>query len=288
MKISYQIRRLAVLARLGLPWNELPESLLTPTLAHWLTAARASQQPAPILERLADYVEQSDRLRRRLRLAMAYPRLLLLLLVILLAGTAVLVAPTLVDMARTADRSWNGAKTAGLALTAVLLGGLALAARRKMQDTPENRQRLGQRMRDQSEQILWCVSLSHLLESGQDLPWSLEAAARGLQNPQSRAQALALVGQVQAGSDLAEALATTGWDPLITWAARAGQEHGQLPRALAEAGETLESELQNGLRRALAWLQPLALLISGALVLATLLLFWMFYWYYSVRLASPA
>lgn len=136
---------------------------------------------------------------------------------------------------------------------------------------------LGAGRRAQLEQVLWCGNLAQLLELEMDLPSAARWAALPVRDPGLRAQAEAVEKLLLEGSSLGQAIHKNGWDPLISWAASAGEQHQTLAGALQEAANTLEASLEEDISQTLAWLQPAALALVGGLMLVTLASFWLDY-----------
>jgi len=101
---------------------------------------------------------------------------------------------------------------------------------------------------------------------------ALQAAAETLSNRAMRADAMEALVQVREGAPLASALSTKKRFPgLLAMFARLGEQTGQLPEMLARAARQLGTEVQ---RRAMAMatiLEPLLIVVMGALVMLIVL-----------------
>ncbi|MFN8608038.1 MAG: type II secretion system F family protein [Vulcanimicrobiota bacterium] len=261
--LSQQIRRLAALAQSGQSWDESVPSELSGQYRAWLEAAQGSSQPHLLLYRLAAYCDEMQRLRTEAGRLLSYPRLVLLYLGLLLVGLLVTV--------------WmlGSAWTTSLALAGVL--ALSLLAYYSTRNQELAWSWLGQRGRGRFEQLLWCSHLAQMLEIDMDLPQACHWAARAVLEPEVRRQAESLEQRVLSGDSLAQALQGCDWDPLIAWAADAASDHQALAGALGQASATLEENLKEDIARTLAWLQPAALAMVGALILVTMVIFWLNY-----------
>lgn len=262
--MAQQIRSLAALAQSGQPWDDssLPLPLATQYQA-WLEAAQGSTQPHLLLQRLANYCDEMQRLRSEAGRLLSYPRLVLVYLALLLlglgAGMQVLHSPALIKLAL------------------AFLFGLTLWAYLSTRNQDLAWSWLGQKGRSRFEQLLWCSHLAQMLDLEMDLPRACHWAAKAVSDRMVRQQAEALENRLLAGDSLAQALRSCQWDPLIGWAAEAAADHLALPKALADTSRTLEENLKEDISRTLAWLQPAALGLVGLLILATMAVFWLNY-----------
>jgi type II secretory pathway component PulF len=260
--LPQQLRRLAALASNGQAWSELPPEL-SAEYQGWLEAARHSNHPEPLLLRLAAYCQSVQSLRSAVARSLLYPRLVLL-------GLCLVILGLLASLAYLQANS----------LSCLLLLGLLVISALAFQQTRGAdwvRAWLGSRRQANLEQVLWCGNLAHLLDQQLDLPRACGWAALAVRHPRVKAQALALEENLRAGSSLGQSLERYDWDPLIGWAASAGEEHQTLAAALHEAARVLETNLREEMGSTLAWLQPAALALIGGLVMLTLAVFWLNY-----------
>lgn len=259
-----QIRRLAVLARTGQPWDETMPGRISQEYRGWLEVAQHSARPYLVLSRLANYCEEAELLRLRVSHALVYPRLVLLGLLFHLVALAILVQWI-------APGSW-------LPLALLSVGIVSAWSRHRMAGNARLAWGwVGSRMRSRVDQVLWCANLSHLLAMELDLPTAVGWAARATRDPLTRAQAAALEEPLRCGSTLSQVLQGGNWDPLLGWAAESGERHAALPHALREAAQCLEDNLRDEMALVMAWLQPATLAVAGSLVMVTMVLFWLSY-----------
>lgn len=259
LRLSEKIRRLAALAQTGQPWDE---PLLAGEYQAWLEVAQSSSQPHVLLQRLARYCDEVERLRTEAGRLLSYPRLVLVYLALLSLGLLWMVPGV-----------------------AVLLG-LTLGAFFWSRDPELAWRWLGRRGRARFEQVLWCGHLAQLLELGMDLPRACHWAARGVREASLRLQAEGLEERLLAGDTLAVALQPGDWEPLIVWAAEAARDHEALPGALSSTSRALEEDLREDISATLAWLQPVALSLVAVLILATMAVFWLNYQAISLQAAG--
>ncbi|MBT9586142.1 type II secretion system F family protein [bacterium] len=281
-RLSHELQRLAVLCQTGQPWQELSEQYRTPALSAWIEAARQTPEPQKMLRNLAGHCLLSERLRNQARLALLYPRLLVLILALLLVMLA-WTTPQLAEQIMQMDgrhvppgMSWMLAWPARLLASVVILaGGLWIYA------GGSQSRRLGSwlslRMRGRAEQALWCNCLRHFLAAGLDLPSALKVAAEGLEHPELGRQAQALSQGVSAGSSLSSLLENSCFDFMVVAGVQAGEDREDLASALADTCETMNAQLQQEIENLVSMIQPSAMVLVGLIVLLVQLAFWLSY-----------
>lgn len=252
--LPQRLRRLAALARAGQAWSDLPPEL-SAEYQGWLEAAQQSNHPERLLLRLAAHCETTENLRQEVLRSLLYPRLVLVGLGLLVIGLSF--------------AFWSP-----LLVVVLVLCGFAYWTSGRYEQVWSW---LGGRRRAYLEQVLWCGNLAQLLELEMDLPTACKWASLPIRDAEVRAQAVALEKPLLEGSSLAEAIRNHGWNPLISWAASAGEQHQTLAGALREAANILETQLEEEMSATLAWLQPAALALVGSLMLVTIASFWLHY-----------
>lgn len=114
-------------------------------------------------------------------------------------------------------------------------------------------------------------TLSTLLTGGIPLVPSLGVAAGATASPVLRHTILTAAQRVSEGQSLHTALARTGVvPPLVTEMIEVGEGTGALPQMLNSVAEFYEDELNTRLATLLALIEPLLLLVTGAVVLVIL------------------
>lgn len=239
-----------------------------------------------ILDRLADHLDAGAALRRRLLAALAYPALLLLVALLVVAGLMLYVVPEVTAVFLRSGQALPWATRALLAISAGLgaalwwllpalaLGAAALAARWRAPVFVAWRHRLWLR-------LPWLRGLLHGREAGAYLRTlallggaamplldAMRLAAETVGNVHLRADLALAATRVREGAALSRALAQCGWfPPLALRLIGSGERAGRLDAMLGEAAAQLDRALDATLSVLLAMLAPLVILLVGALVL---------------------
>ena len=239
-----------------------------------------------VLARLAEYAERRDALRRRVLAALAYPALLSLVAVAVVAGLMVYVVPNVIQVFAQFDRDlpWVTRVLIGVSdllrgygvwlLLAVLaaLAGFLLALR-----DPRLRGRwqalllrlpvVGRLLRA-LDTARFARTLALLTASAVPLLEALQIAAQVVERIPLR-QALARVAvRVREGQGFASALAETRqFPPVVVRLAASGERAGRLDAMLFEAADFQERELDTALAVSTSVLGPGVIVLVGGMVL---------------------
>lgn len=239
-----------------------------------------------VLLRLADHLESRDALRRRLVGALAYPVLLLLVALAVVAGllwfvvpevTGVFVRsgqalpwPTRVLMALTGALRSHGWWL--LPLLAVVAATLVALWRRQANALARDglllRLPFLGRLLVALDTARFARTLAMLGASAVPLLEALGLATATVQNTVLREALAGVAGRVREGASLAQALAATGRFPTVAVRLVAsGERAGRLDAMLDEAAAQLERELDTVMAVATAALGPAVILGVGGVVL---------------------
>jgi general secretion pathway protein F len=240
-----------------------------------------------VLDRLATFLEEQQKIRESVTTALIYPALVLLLaltigttvlgvmvprVATMLEGTSVQL-PALTVFMTGASRFFT---LAALPVLAALLGGWALFRRRLAAD-PGFRVRVDRfllglplwgRAYTALVNLRFARTLAMLLKAGVDLVDGLALSARATGSPWVVNLAEESVASVRHGTSLADAL--RGMPPLSAslppWV-EAGESSGNLEGMLACAADRCQQQWERIVRRFLAALEPVLVLVIGAFVL---------------------
>jgi type II secretory pathway component PulF len=243
--------------------------------ARMLEAAETSPRPLALLENLSRWTERADRVRERLSAALFYPWLLVNFMLIELAFLAEVALPRVAPpLASPPLGRLIEALSASHALTilagAALVGFNLVARTRAASPLPHARQ-----LRLAADEALWLRALGSLLEAGIALPDALREAAAIVTVGTLRVAVERLAPRVERGEPLSRVLETQrGLDPLLAWAASAGEARENLAAAFLEAAAALDAHLDRRIDVALRLAQPWALVGVGGGIACALLLFW--------------
>ena len=255
-----------------------------------VSAGEQSGALGPVLERLADDLEERQALRSKLIGAMLYPAIVSCIAVVIVTFLVSYVVPQVASVFTTSKRAlpllttamigvsafvrtWGWALVVGIAVAV----GLFVAARRgeafrQRSDAAMLRMPLVGRLTRGYNAARFAGTLAMLAGAGVPILKALQAAAETIGNRAMRVDALDALVQVREGAPLASALAGKKRFPgLLAMFARLGEQTGQLPVMLGRAASQLAAEVQ---RRALAMatiLEPLLIVGMGVVVMIIVL-----------------
>lgn len=256
-----------------------------PVYRAMVAAGEMSGGLGAVLDRLADYLEQADAVRRKLQAALIYPAALSVTAITVVAVLLIFIVPRLAEQ-------FDGTGVTLPALTRFLIGlsgflqaswpillagiavlvlGVLMALRRSA--VREARDRvvlrvpvLGSTIR-KSEAARFARTMEILLQSGALLPDALKAARRTAGNA-AIADRIARVGKdVESGRALSDALrAAGGFPPLLVYMVAAGERSGTLGEMFGRAAAQVEQELDGSMTVFLNLLEPMIIVIMGVIV----------------------
>jgi type II secretory pathway component PulF len=251
------------------------------------------------LFRTAAHCAERTRWRQESRQAMAYPLLVLIVLLLLCLFLLHAVIPRFADLYAGMDLSVTGAtrllfslaKISPLPETLLLLLTLlcgvpfALSGQRRRRSSPQERASpiripltrlplIGRwLLLDRSHE--WTATLGLLLDGGLPLISALEVQETLPLHPEVRAASSRIRGRVLAGERLGEALAAEELEPALALSVRVAELTGDLARTLLAVERDLAERRKQAMKAWMQALEPLLLLIAGALVgLVALLMLW--------------
>ena len=255
-----------------------------------VAAGEASGALGPVLERLADDLEERQTLRARVIGAMMYPAIVSVIAVVIVIFLVTYVVPQVASVFTGSNRALPGLTQAMIAisdfvrelgwLAALVLVGVIVGfwllrrgeAFRARTDALVLRLPLVGRLARGYNAARFAGTLAMLAGAGVPILKALQAASETLSNRALRADALDALVQVREGAPLASALAAHKRFPgLLPMFARLGEQTGELPEMLQRAAAQLSAEVQ---RRAMALatlLEPLLVVAMGVIVLLIVL-----------------
>lgn len=239
-----------------------------------------------VLQRLAGHVENRDRLNKRLRLAMVYPGVLSATAVLVVTGLLAYVVPEVVkvfiDMKQELPVLTRGlialssfARDYGLALVLGLLAAFQGLRWLVQKDRPRflfhsfllSVPVLGKLLLS-SETARFARMLAIMLGSSVDMLDALGIAAKSVTLAPLQRHLKQVIEEVREGSSLSRALAKSRLvPPLLPHLIGSGEASGNLVEMLDTGAESFELKVQNQLALLLGLLEPLLILLMGAIVL---------------------
>ncbi len=239
-----------------------------------------------VLERLADYTESRQSLQQKVMLAFIYPALVTFVAAAVVVGLLVYVVPqvtrvfentgqTLPVITRVLIGVSDFARGGGWWWLIAVVAGI-LAFRVALRE-PHVRRRwhrltlrlpLGGRLLRGTNAARLSSTLGILTASGIPLLSAMQSAVQVVTNLPMRDAVEDALRQVREGGSLSRALGKTKlFPPMVIHLIASGEATGKLDQMLQRAAEAQTRELENWVRALTALLEPLLILVMGAIVL---------------------
>jgi general secretion pathway protein F len=248
-------------------------------------AGEGSGYLSPVLERLADYTQTSQQLQQRIKMAMIYPIVMLVVSLAVIVALMVMVVPKLVRIFEQGKRELP-TLTEGLIATShflmnyglyllVALVGLYFLAKKLMRD-PKRRRAwhvvqlklpvIGELVK-QINSARFAATLSLLSASGVPLLQALNISGQVMTNKILQEACDDVAASVREGMSLSRAMENTGqFPPLLVQLVASGETNGTLPQQLDNASKDQERELEMMLGVAMGLLEPATIIFMGGAV----------------------
>lgn len=262
----------------------------SPLYRSMVAAGETSGNLGPVLERLADHLEKSQRLRSKVTTALTYPIFLAVVATAVAAALVTFVVPKVVDQFSSLGQDLPAltelliavsafAADYGLAVAAILAlavvvflralkhEGFRIRVDRAVLKVPF----VGRLVREIHAARL-ARTLETLIASGATVLDGLNAARSVMHNrilKDAVAEAATLVSE---GASLSAALRRSkAFPPLVTYMAASGENSGRLDHMLSKAADYLEREFEDVTTATLSLLEPAIIIVMGGVV-ATIVL----------------
>jgi len=255
-----------------------------------VSAGEQSGALGPVLERLADDLEERQALRGKLIGAALYPAIVSLIAIVIVVFLVTYVVPQVASVFSSSKRalpfltvamlaissflrSWGWLLVLGLAAGGALLGySLRNEAFRERFDSAWLNLPLVGRLARGYNAARFSGTLAMLAGAGVPILKALQAASETLSNRAMRADAMDALVQVREGAPLASALAGKKRFPgLLSMFSRLGEQTGRLPQMLDRAARQLSAEVQRRAMQAATILEPLLIVVMGMVVMLIVL-----------------
>ena len=243
-----------------------------------------------VLERLADYAESRQQLRQKLMLASIYPVILTVMAVAIVTGLLMYVVPQVVQVFEHTGQKLPFLTRALIALSGFLVANwllllvsivaivvVTVTALRK----PHIRRRwhltllglpLVGRINRSVNTARFTRTLSILGGSGVPVLEAMRISGEVVSNIPMREAVDEAARRVREGASISQSLGRSGhFPPLVVHLIASGESSGQLPDMLQRAAANLERELETLISTMLGILEPLLILVMGAIVLMIVL-----------------
>jgi len=238
-----------------------------------------------VLARLAEFAEKDDELRAKVRAALAYPVLILLVGIVTIGVLLIFVVPKILTLFQEVGQvlplptriligvsQWVAGYWWGIVLVlvlgAVLLkkGGLSRGARLALDRMKLGLPIWGTLIR-KVEIAGFARSLSTLLSHGVPILQAMQVVLQATGNAILRADLEQISDQLMGGSTLSQGLRRGGQFPsLVVHMVAVGEEAGTLDRSLSKIADTYEREADRMMKLMTSLVEPLMILVMGSLV----------------------
>jgi general secretion pathway protein F len=240
---------------------------------------------APILGRLAALLERQAEVRGKLIAALAYPIVLALVAIAVVAALMIFVVPRVVEQFADTGAQLPLLTRAVIGLSEflagwwwllaalIVLGGLAAGqalrnpARRRRFDTWLLRLPLIGRLLRDLNAARFARTLATMVGSRLPLVEGLRLTVPTISNQALAGATATLVEQVRAGGSLSAGLRDSGvFPPLLVYMTASGESAGRLEAMLERAADHLEQEFDRFTAATMALLEPVIIVIMGSCV----------------------
>lgn len=255
-----------------------------------IAAGEASGQLAPIMARLADYLEHKGALSQRVIQSLIYPVLVVAVALAVILLLMTYVVPQVVAVFQAGHQSLPLLTRALIALSdflrltwpvLILLAGIGFLVGRAAWRVPAGRYRLQRRLMRLPgvgrllvalDSARLAQTLAILVGSGVPLLTALAAGSAVVWLDPLRKTLDAAADQVREGSTLHRALARDAlFPPLLIHMIASGEASGRLGEVLTKAARQQADETSNRIAMAMSLFEPLLILIMGGVVLVIVL-----------------
>ena len=248
-------------------------------------AGEGSGYLSPVLERLADYTQTSQQLQQRIKMAMIYPMVMLVVSLAVIVALMVLVVPKLVKIFAQGQRELPALTEGMIATSSFLMNygvylffaliGVYFLIKRLMRDPKRLRAWhvvqlklpvIGELVK-QINSARFAATLSLLSASGVPLLQALNISGQVMTNKILQEACDTVAASVREGMSLSRAMENTGhFPPLLVQLVASGETNGTLPQQLDNASKDQERELEMMLGVAMGLLEPATIIFMGGAV----------------------
>jgi general secretion pathway protein F len=248
-------------------------------------AGEGSGYLSPVLERLADYTQTSQILQQRIKMAMIYPVVMLMVCIGVIVALMVLVVPKLMKIFEQGDRELPALTQALIAcseflqnyglLLAIVIVGIYFGVQHMLRDPKRLRSWhvmqlklpvIGELVK-QINSSRFAATLSLLSASGVPLLQALNISGQVMTNKVMQEACDTVAATVREGVSLSRAMENTAmFPPLLVQLVASGETNGTLPQQLDNAARDQERELEMMLGVAMGLLEPATIIFMGGAV----------------------
>ncbi len=239
-----------------------------------------------VLKKLADYTEEQHRIRQKIKQAMVYPCLMMIVSVLVVIFLLIYVVPQIVNVFDQTNQALPLVTTTLIAFSAFLkqyglymLGGLVVffvlfvrAMRRRAFKKKVHKMILRLPLIGKNIRIINCARYGRtfgiLNSASVPVLEAMKAASQLITLLPMREAVEACSDKVREGASIHVALERTGYFPaMFLHLVASGENSGQLEEMLDKAAHSLEEDVEMIIQNALTLFEPVMILVMGGIVL---------------------
>lgn len=247
--------------------------------------AEAGGNLAEAMAKLADYMENGAEIVRRIKSALAYPTVIMVISIITIIVMSTFILPRFVTLFKQmgADLPWTTKMLMGLshAMTTqwylfIAGGGVLFYLLRRFVNTPAGRYHIDKALitmpllGDIVKKIVLgrvISSMSTLLSSGVTMIQTLEISAAAANNEIVKNALLQARRDVAEGNAVSQSLKVSGiFPPLVLQMVSSGEKTGELPAMLNHVSAMYERETDAKIRSLTSIIEPIMIVVLGTIV----------------------
>jgi len=268
--------------------------IFSPFFSGMVEAAERSHNAGAILTTLSTWLETADRMRRKVQEVLYYPIILISFLLMelgLLLGFGL--GSTVLPLKYVNEGPLSSDLASAIQLGSIvcfILAAIVLFGSWKVESLIPVALRIPafRAIVQRADQAVWARALAAFLQAGTPLPDALERCQSVPWSKELRLELEKLALRIKKGDTLSKALSETDiLDPQLRWAVTAGESREDLSATLLYSAEQLERGLMERCEAFMLILQPLTVLLVGAMTAALLAPFWWSFYHYSWNLGLP-
>lgn len=261
------------------------KKVFPPLYVNMIAAGEASGTLEPVLERLADFMEDQTRLRSKVSSALAYPVLMTIIAGLLVGVLMVAVVPKVTSIFDNLGQQlpWYTSLLifvsdflASFWWAVLLVIGLSIFFFRRWQNTEEGRLKwdtfllrmpLFGRLNLLVAVARFSRTLSTLLASGVPLLAAMAIVKNVLGNRLLENVVREATSSIREGESIAEPLRRSGeFPPMVTHMIAVGERTGQLEEMLSNVSRAYEADVETKVSTLTSLLEPLVIVVMGGMV----------------------
>ncbi|SMP48862.1 type II secretion system F family protein [Anoxynatronum buryatiense] len=254
-------------------------------MIYMVAAGEASGSLDVVMERMADHYEKEFKVNNRVKSAMVYPIILMVVATLVVIFLLVVVMPTFIGMFQGSGVELPLPTRILLAISGflqsfwhVLLGALLVFSliMRRMASTPEGsrtfdrwklRIPLVKGLTRKVVSARFCRTLSTLLISGIPLLQSLDNVAGAVGNKIVGDGIIAAKDEIRKGAALSVPIRKLGFfPPMVDNMIKIGEESGTLDDILDKTANFFDEEVETEIQRMLTFMEPIMIVVMGVII----------------------